>query len=531
MAESWIMKVDLIVSAHRIYTMDDSFPLAQSVAVRQGRIIAAGSKEEIQNAFSTRKRIDFGQAVVYPGFIDPHCHFLGYGYVLQRAQLFGVPSWEEAVDRMVQYAKREALPLGAWIQGRGWDQNEWPCAAFPDSSLLDDAFPANPAIAIRVDGHAALINTKAREIAGIRGDTRIEGGEIRLSSGRPTGLILDKAVDRIRAIIPRPEAETSRMALLKAQENCFAVGLTSVSNAGTEAWELRLMEDLQAEGSLSIGLYAMLMSSEENLGRARHTGPYASEKLTVCSFKMFADGALGSRGAFLLEDYADDPGNRGLVTLDPAELDRVASIAYKSGFQMNVHAIGDGALSLVLDAYGRYLKPGEDRRWRIEHAQVVQPADLERIRSLGVVPSIQTTHATSDMGWTESRLGQNRMSRSHAYRDLLHAAGWLANGSDFPIEKIDPLRGFRSAVFRKNDAREPLSGYRMNQALRREEALKAMTIWAAKANFEEGIRGSIEPGKLADFTVLDVDLIQDSEERIWAARVLGVFVEGSLRAG
>lgn len=523
------MKVDLIVSARHIYTMEPGFPQAESLAVDQGRVVAVGGRDDILGAYSARECLDFGSATVYPGFMDPHCHFLGYGYVLQRAQLFGAASWEEAVDRMARYAEREALPPGVWVQGRGWDQNEWQGAAFPDSRLLDAAFPLNPAVAIRVDGHAAVVNAKAREIAGIRKDTRIEGGEIRLSGGLPTGLILDKAVDRIRAIIPRPDPQTSRKALLKAQENCFKVGLSSVSNAGTEAWELGLMEDLQAEGALSIGIYAMLMPSEENLERAGRSGPRASERMTVRSFKMFADGALGSRGAFLMEDYSDDPGNRGLVTLDPAELDRVASIAYASGFQMNVHAIGDGALRLVLDAYERHLKPGEDRRWRVEHAQVVHPSDLARFRSLGVVPSIQTTHATSDMGWTEARLGRSRMSRSHPYRDLLRTSGWLANGSDFPIEKIDPLRGFRSAVFRKNDAREPPSGYRMDQALGREEALKAMTIWAARANFEEESRGSLAPGKHADFTILDADLLEDPEEMIWDARVLACAVLGSVR--
>jgi hypothetical protein len=486
------------------------------------------SQSKIRSFYSAREFLDFGDAIVYPGFIDPHCHFLGYGYVLQRAQLFGVRSWEEAVDRMSAYAIRENLAPGSWVQGRGWDQNEWPGKAFPDSRLLDTAFPKNPAIAIRVDGHAAVINSAAMELAGIRANTRIEGGEIRLSCGQPTGLILDKAVDKIRAILPKPDAQVSRKALLEAQKNCFAVGLASVSNAGTEAWEYRLMAGLQEEGALPIGLYVMLMPSQENLETLVSRGPTTTRRMTVRSIKMFADGALGSRGAFLLDDYADDPGNRGLLTLDPVELDRVASLAFSSGFQMNVHAIGDAALRLVLDAYQKYLKPSNDLRWRIEHAQLVHARDMGRFRTLGVIPSIQTTHATSDMDWTESRLGPGRMEGSHAYRDLLETTGWLANGSDFPIEKIDPLRGFRSAVFRKNDGRLPFSGYRMEQSLSRLDALKAMTCWAAKANFEEGEKGSLEAGKQADFTVLDVDLLEDPQERIWEAKVLGTAVQGRM---
>jgi predicted amidohydrolase YtcJ len=350
------------------------------------------------------------------------------------------------------------------------------------------------------------------------------GGTIVLSEGVPTGLLLDNAVDLVKKAIPQPDEATMRRALAEAQEKCLAVGLTAVSNAGTERREALLMRAMQEEGALRLGIYVMLMPTDENIAEFTGAGPIATERMSIRSFKMFADGALGSRGARLLEPYADDPGNFGLFTLDPAELDRVCGVAASRGFQMNVHAIGDAAARLVLDAYERHLVPGNALRWRIEHAQLVHDADLARFRALGVVPSVQTTHATSDMAWTEDRLGAARMSRSHRYRDLLAQNGWLANGSDFPIESIDPLRGFRAAAFRTDDRGQPEGGYRPGQAISRMDALRAMTLWAARANFEEGLRGSLEPGKLADFTVLDADLLEDSEECIREARVLATVI-------
>jgi hypothetical protein len=495
------------------------------MALRDGRVVALGGCDDIEASFHATRRIDLGESFVYPGFIDPHSHFLSYGYVLQRARLFGTKSWEETVARLV--AHRERSDEG-WIQGRGWDQNNWKPAQFPGNELLDKAFPHEPVLAIRVDGHAAMANSTALAAAGIDASTRVEGGTIALSGGRPTGLLLDNAVDRVKKAIPAPDEATMRRALLAAQRNCLAAGLTSVSNAGTEMHEALLMKTMGEESALSIRVYVMLMPTPENIEAFACRGPSVSDKLTIRSFKMFADGALGSRGARLLEPYADDPENLGLFTLDPAEMDRVCRVAKACGFQMNVHAIGDAAARLVLDVYERHLEPGNDLRWRIEHAQLVHDDDLPRFGRFAVIPSIQTTHATSDMAWMESRLGAWRMDRAHRYRDLLAQNGWLANGSDFPIEKIEPLRGFRSAVFRKDNEGLPSGGFRPSQALTRVEALRAMTIWAARANFEEGIRGSLEPGKWADFTVLDADILEAPEERIMDVKVLATGLAGKL---
>lgn len=517
--------VDLLVSARRIYIVDEAFSTAECMAVEGGRVVALGGRAEIEEAYRPRRRLDLGNAFIYPGFMDPHCHFLSYGYVLQRADLFNTRSWEEAVDRLVAY---HGLAGGYWVQGRGWNQNDWTPREFPTRDLLDRVFPHNPVLAVRVDGHAAVANSLALSLAGIDESTSVEGGGIGSSEGRLTGLLLDNAVDLAKKAIPAPDEDTMRRALSAAQSKCFAAGLTSVSNAGTDRDEVLLMDRMQGEGSLKIRIYAMLMPDADNVERFAVHGPLVKERLTIRSFKMFADGALGSRGALLLDPYTDDPGNSGIHTLNPEELERVCGIAKECGFQMNVHAIGDAAARLVLDVYEKFLEPGNDLRWRIEHAQLVHDDDLPRFGRLGVVPSVQTTHATSDMGWTETRLGAARMGRSHRYRDLLAQRGWIANGSDFPIERIEPLRGFRSAVFRKDDSGSPPGGYRPSQALSRTEALRAMTIWAARANFEEPMRGSLEPGKWADFTVLDTDLMVAPEEELWTADVLMTGVGGEI---
>lgn len=516
-------QVDLIITAEKIRCVDSALSVVGAVAVKNGRIAATGRADEILDSFHAQERLDFGGATIYPGFMDPHCHFLSYGLVLSQAQLFGAKSWEDVVSRLA--AHRQTTGPG-WVQGRGWDQNLWSERDFPTNLLLDRAIPRDPVLARRIDGHAAIANSAALAAAGIDASTNVEGGTVILRDGRPTGLLLDNAIDLVKKAIPVPDDAALRHALLAAQERCFGVGLCSVSNAGTEYREARLMETMQDEDLLSIGNYIMLMPSAENIEGYASRGALSRGRISIRSFKMFADGALGSRGARLLEPYADDPGTMGLLTLDEGELDRVCGIAAVCGFQMNVHAIGDAAARLVLDVYERHLPPGNDWRWRIEHAQLIHDADLQRFARLGVVPSIQTTHATSDMKWTESRLGQARLSRSHRYRDLLETAGWLANGSDFPIETIDPLRGFRAAVFRTDDEGRPEGGYRMSQALSREAALKAMTIWAARANFEEHDRGSIEPGKAADFTVLDRDLLEVDEASVRSTRVAASLVSG-----
>ncbi len=515
---------DLLVIAPKIFTLDADNRIVEAMAVKEGKIAATGSRARLEELFEPGRVLELPNSYVYPGFIDPHCHFLSYGYMLQRADLFDTGSWEEVVERLVSHHARHPA---FWVQGRGWNQNDWHPREFPDSALLDKAFPDNPVLLIRVDGHAAMVNRKALELAGIDASTKVDGGFVASMNGRPTGLLLDNAIDLVRAVIPAVDVQQRREALLAAQKNCLAVGLTSVSNAGTDLEDALLMDRMQGEGSLKLRVYVMLKPDRAGMEHCAK-GPVCSDSLTIRSFKLYADGALGSRGAYLLEPYADDPGNRGLATLSAGELDEACAFAFRHGLQMNVHAIGDAAVRLVLDAYERYLVPGNDLRWRIEHAQIVHPDDLPRFGRLNVIPSIQTSHATSDMGWIEDRLGSARMDRAHIYRKLLDQNGWLPNGSDFPIEKIDPLRGFRSAVFRKDDKGNPENGFMSENSLTREQALKAMTIWAARANFEEAGRGSLEPGKMADFTVLDTDLMSADEVDLRKTRVLMTSLAGKV---
>jgi predicted amidohydrolase YtcJ len=514
--------VDMLVRKAKIYTVDDGFNVSEAMVIHDGKILATGPEASLRERYNPVRDVDAGGRCIYPGFIDPHCHLLNYGYMLQRANLFDTASWEDVVERLVAF--REANP-SEWLLGRGWDQNTWADTSLPTNELLDRAFPDTPVLVTRVDGHAAVANSLALRLSGLDCDCNMDGGECIRKNGRLTGVLLDNALDKARKAMPAVSPATMKDALLLAQKECFAVGLTSVSDAGTEMNAVMAMENAHADGSLLIRVYAMLMPTLENTERYISKGPQASDRLTVRSIKLFADGALGSRGALLLEDYSDDPGNRGLQLDSTAKLQKLCALALEHGYQVNTHCIGDAAVRLALDVYQDYLEPGNGLRWRIEHAQIVDGADLPRFRALGVIPSIQTTHATSDRLWVGERLG-SRVSNAYRARSLLEQHGWLPNGSDFPIEKINPLFGFHSAVTRKDKGGQPEGGFKPGEALTREQALRAMTIWAARANFEEASRGSLEAGKWADFVILDRDLMATPEADLRDAKVLATYVGG-----
>lgn len=517
-------EVDLIIKNGVIYTVDSLFTIHESMAIDNGKVVALGKGAEIERKFKSAKSIDLQGKPIYPGFIDPHAHFLGYGLGLNYAWLADTESWQETVDKLI--AHQDQNP-SHWVLGRGWNQNQWDVKEFPTLELLDKAFPEKPVLLTRIDGHAAIANSIALGLAGITNSTTIAGGEVILDKGKPTGVLIDNAITLVRDLVPQPGISEKEDALLKAQELCFAVGLTSVSDAGTDKADVLLMDSLQKNNLLSIGINIMLNPTQENYDYFLTKGVYTTPKLSVRTIKLFSDGALGSRGALLLEAYSDAPQTSGLQLDSEESLKSVCQRAYKAGFQVATHCIGDAAVRLMLNVYEDFLPPGNDLRWRIEHAQIVHPNDIHRFGQLAVIPSVQTTHATSDMLWAKDRLG-NRIETAYAYADLLKQNGWLPNGSDFPIEDINPIFGFYAGVVRKNFDGYPPHGFQMKNALTREQALRSMTIWAAKAAFEEEIKGSLEVGKTADFVVLNQDIMNVAESEILKTNVIKTFVDGKV---
>ena len=516
---------DLLVTNATVYTVDSAFAKAEAFVVKEGRFVAVGKAADLKNRFQAAQEIDAKGQFIYPGFYDAHCHFAGYATGLANADLTGTTSWPAVVARLT--AHRLAHPGTAWLQGRGWDQNDWPTKQFPTKDTLDQLFPNTPVLIRRVDGHAALANQRALELAGVTVGTPISGGTIgHDKQGRLTGLLVDNAVQLVASKIPAPTAAEAEAVLLQAQQNCFAVGLTSLADAGLEKPAVDFLSQLQQQKKLQMRLYLMLAPTTENRAYYLKRGPIFSDQLTICSFKVYADGALGSRGACLLAPYADRPDERGFLLRSVAEYRAFAKELAASKFQMNTHAIGDSANRLILNIYGEALRGQKDRRWRIEHAQVVSPADMPKFGQFGIVPSVQPTHATSDMYWAGERLGKERLKTAYAYRELLKQYGQVALGSDFPVEHINPLYGFHAAVARQDAKNYPAGGFQMENALSRPDALRGMTTWAAHAGFEEKRKGQIKPGMLADFVVLDTDLLTAPAEKLRTAKVQQTWIGG-----
>lgn len=520
-------KADLILTNGIVYTVDNEFAVRQAFAVADGRFIAIGTTDEILQNYEAEQTIDAEGKAVYPGFIDGHCHFFGFGENLIRyAELSGSKSFDEVLQRLK--AHYEAHP-GDWILGRGWDQNRWPDKQFPDNQSLEEHFPGKKIFLIRIDGHAFLASKAALEAAEIDANTTVEGGEVQLlANGKPSGILIDVAGDAIKALIPPLTLAEKKSALMEAQDACFAVGLSSVVDAGLPVDKIQLIDSLQEAGSLKMKINAMLDPDEKTLAHFLPQGPYFSERLSVTAVKLYADGALGSRGALLIEPYSDDPENSGLKLFTDEFYEGICKQAFEAGFQVNMHAIGDGGNRYVLELFSKFLPKDNDRRWRIEHAQIVHPDDFKIFGEYNIIPSIQSTHATSDMLWVPDRVGAERTKTAYAQQQLLEQNGWLVNGTDFPIESIDPLKTFYAAVVRKNDEGIPAAGFQMENALSREDALRSITLWAAKGSFEEAEKGSIEIGKAADFVILDHDIMQANEQQLKETKVVRLCVSGEM---
>lgn len=494
-------EADLVIHNARIHSLDAGGTVFQAMAVRDGRIVELGPERQILNRYAAKKVVDAAGRAVYPGFIDGHCHFFGYGLNKQKVDLSGTRSWAEVLERTQAFAA--AHPGEGWILGRGWDQNDWADQALPGNAELNALFADRPVLLQRVDGHAAVVNQAAMARVGLEPGTRIEGGLMVMRDGKPTGLLVDNAVAVFQKIFDEADEATKRKALLEAQADCFEVGLTMVCDAGLDVGTIELIRTMQREGTLKMRVYAMVADGEDNLAHFAKNGPIKDERLVVRSVKVYADGALGSRGALLKQPYSDEPGHHGLQLASREHFLEVAQWCKEHDFQMNTHCIGDSANKLLLDVYGEVLGGTNDLRWRIEHAQVLSPEDRPKFGAFSIIPSVQPTHATSDGPWAEARLGPERIKHAYAYEDLRKTMGLLALGTDFPVEGIDPLATYRAAVERRDAKGWPEGGYMPENALSPDDAVRGMTIWNAIATFTENELGSLEPGKWADFVVLD----------------------------
>jgi predicted amidohydrolase YtcJ len=514
---------DLLIKNAQVYTVDSNFNTATAFAVKNGKIIAVGKTEDLEKEYNARQVIDAGNKAVYPGFIDAHAHFYNYGLSLQEVNLVGTTSWPQIIDSVVTFAKNN--PDG-WLVGRGWDQNNWPVKQFPNKAKLDSIFPDRPVVLTRVDGQAAIVNQAALNIAAIKPGQTIAGGQIETIKGKLTGILVDNAVNLVLHKMPAPTDEQTQNAFINAQNNCFAAGLTTVDDCGLDYQLLSTISQLQNESKLKMRLYVMLSDKPENYSFLFKKGIIKTPRLNVRAFKLYADGTLGSRSACLLQDYSDQKKWKGFLLSNPDHFKQVAAKIAAKGFQMCTDAVGDSANRVMLKVYANVLKGKNDQRWRIEHAQVLAPSDIQLFGKYSIIPSVQPTHATSDMNWASKRLGEERLRSAYINKQLLEQNGWLPLGTDFPVENISPLYTFYAAVARKDLKGLPEDGFQVENALSRKQALMGMTIWAAKANFEEKEKGSIEPGKYADFVILDQDIMKINDTDLPNVRVMTTYVNG-----
>jgi len=516
-------KIDLLIYNATVYTVDSNFSKAEAVAVNKGKIIATGTSKDLLDQFDATEKIDAQGKFIFPGLIDAHAHFFEYGLGLQAADLVGTTSWDDVVSKVKLYSQKHK---DGWIVGNGWDQNDWTIKEFPNNEKLNELFPDRPVILSRVDGHAAIANNKALELAGVKAGDQLEGGEVEVVNGKLTGILIDNATSLVYSKVPPTTEAQLKEALLAAEKNCFAAGLTTIDDCGRNYTDALLVDKMQKNNELKMRLYIMLSDTKRNYDFLFANGKIKTGRLNVRAFKLFSDGALGSRGACLLHPYSDKPNWSGFLLSSPEHFDSMANIISQHGFQMCTHAIGDSANRTMLKIYAKYLKGKNDQRWRIEHAQIVDKNDFHYFGDYNIVPSVQPTHATSDMYWAGDRLGKERLKYAYANKELMNENGWIPLGTDFPVEDISPIKTFYAAVFRQDAKGWPEGGFQMENALTREEAICGMTIWAAKANFEEKEKGSLEKGKFADFVLLDTDLMKADEKKVLNTKVLMTFVNG-----
>lgn len=515
-------KVDLLVVNAKVYTVDETHETATAFAVHQGKFVAVGASEDLQSQYKATQLLDVQGRAITPGLIDAHCHFYGLGQNQQVVDLVGTRSYQEVLDRVIAFNDEKP---SAFIRGRGWDQNDWEVKEYPNKAALDALFPDTPVALERVDGHAYLVNQAALDLAGIDVNTKISGGSIEIENGKLIGVLVDNPMGLVDAVMPKPSKLDMVTALKDAERIAVSYGLTTVNDAGLNRDVIETIDSLQQIGDLKIRVYAMVSNSEENLDYFLPKGIVETERLRVGSVKVYADGALGSRGATLREAYSDRPGHFGAMVTPVDEIEALAKRLAATEYQMNTHAIGDSANIAVLRAYKSALAGTSDKRWKVEHAQIISPEDFDYF-SAGIIPSVQPTHATSDMYWAEDRLGAERMKGAYAFKTLLDKAGSIALGTDFPVEQVSPFLTFLAATARQDTQAYPAEGFQMQDALTREETLKGMTLWAAYSNFQEAERGSISPDKMADFVIYNQDMMAIPLQEVPDVKVHKTYIDG-----
>lgn len=516
------IEVDLIVHNARVYTVDSAFTMQEAFAVKNGIFIDIGTSKQILERYKAKETIDAKQKPIYPGFYDAHGHTFLLADYLQQVDLVGSQSMQDLIERLEAY--RKTHPDKKWIVGGGWDESLWASKQYPHRDTLDKYFPDIPIFLHRIDYHAAVVNSEALRLAQIDSAIVVEGGKIDIdSTQRITGILIDNAMALVSKYIPAGNEFNILQKLRRAQDSLLSVGLTSVVDAGLDTEQLEMLKKFYEQDSLKIRNYAMIFAEPHNISKYINEGIYETDKLSIKSVKLMADGALGSRGACMLSNYSDDS-TRGFLLHSREEFEESLAILANSPFQVAIHAIGDSANRMILDLYGEL--DIKNKRWRIEHAQVIHPNDFSKFRSSKIIPSIQPTHAISDMSWLNKRIGEERAKNAYAYKELLKWYGKVIIGTDFPVEHYNPLHSFHAAVVRQNHKNIPKGGFQIENALTREEALRGMTIWAAYGCFQEKKRGSIEKGKDADFVLLEDDIMTAANEKLRNIKTLRTIISG-----
>ena len=512
--------VDYIAYNGNIYTVNNDFNVASAFAVKDGKFIDVGN-DEIFSKYNTKQKIDLNGSTVLPGLIDAHCHFYGLGLNQSVIDLTGTSSFNEILEKIAFENNKDV------IRGRGWDQNDWEIKEFPNKLKLDLAYPNTPVILERIDGHAYLVNQKALDIAGIDINTTSTNGTVLSKKGKLTGVLIDGPMSIIDDAFGEISLDNKIKALISAQKICFQNGLTTVDDAGLSKEVILLIDSLQKKDLLKMRVYAMISNSEDDVDYFLENGPIKTNSLNVRSVKVYGDGALGSRGATLKEPYSDDKHNYGKLVTSYKDIKDLADKLAKANFQMNTHAIGDSTINILIDTYSKVLENKTDPRWRIEHSQIIDLNDIDGYNNK-ILPSVQPTHATSDMYWAKDRVGSKRIKGAYAYKALLEKSKVIGLGTDFPVEKVNPFHTFYASISRKDLNDYPEKGFEFENALSREETLKGMTIWAAYLNFEEKEKGSIEKGKFADFIIIDRDIMKVETNKTPNTKVLKTYLSGEL---